>query len=568
MSTNNPYKPAVIRLETPKVRMLFLLFIISALYAIIVLFIITSGIISDSVKLTVIYSYAIIAPLFTYGIWLLFYWWKANQWPQNEKMFGGPKQYMILFFLLGVCVINWAAYWNTGIFSLWMVIAIIFYIFTRNELGAAVIFTVGAFAITPALVEEFNKSFPSILAFFIVLQRGRDEEKKNKGMLGNELNGFLIGVLIGLAFESIETASYIVSTILSGGSALDIYLQVTLRNWGPIHILGGALGGFAAAKAERLFFERNDENLPRKLKIKKFLKIFLPIWAIPVILHFLWNSSGVWIFLIYLALGIQDMMIIFSVVILIQLSIAVLSYYFLFHYLKQANNSAEVTLRCSESGMIVAHQAVICDNLSETLIVPEERKITSYNFCPNCGIEIDPSYTFCTNCGLNIEQFKRREIPNRLYERFTRIFFIISIIVAICYLLFSVGLFLLYLIIGDPIALPLFFTQTVYEIITGISIIYASLSLRKLKKTYNGKKSLWGWLFLIYNMIAMTGAILAIGMSLSINIAIAILIGQPGAIFLPLIIVLILYSAAIVIIVFLRKVLLQEKQLFQYQRWF
>ena len=333
MLSNNPYKSESLRLESSKVRIWIFFFIVSAIYAIIVLLIITSKDIPNSVLIYTIYSYAIIAPLFTYTIWFLFYHWNAKKWPQNEEMFAKKRQYFLLFVLMGICVITWAAYWNTGIFSIWMAIAIIFFLFTRNELGAAIIYTVGAYAITPALVEEFNKSLPSILAFFVVLQRDGDSEKKRKGMLGNELNGFLIGILIGLMFEAIETASYIVFTVISGGTALDVYLQVTLRNWGPIHILGGALGGYAAGKAERLRFELGEENLPTKLQIKKFIKRFIPIWLIPVSLHFLWNSSGVWIYLIFIAINIQDEGIFLLTIIITQLGLAVISYIFLFIFL-------------------------------------------------------------------------------------------------------------------------------------------------------------------------------------------------------------------------------------------
>ena len=540
MASSNPYFPANVRLESSKVKIWLLLLIISAIYAIIVLVIITSKNIPDSVMLYTIYSYAIIAPLFTYAIWLLLYHWNAKKWPQNEEMFGERRRYLILFFLMGVCVITWAAYWNTGIFTVWLVIAVFYFAFTGNELGALVIFAVGAYAITPALVEEFNKSLPSILAFFVVLQRGNNSENKRKGMLGNELNGFLIGILIGLAFESIETASYIASTILAGGAPLDVYLQVTLRNWGPIHILGGALGGYAAGKAERLRFELGEENLPVRLQIKKFLKIFIPIWLIPVSLHFLWNSSGVWIYLIFLAINNQNEGTFILAIIITQLGLAVISYIFL---------------------------CVICSTLidlkiKEAKFLTEERTTTIYKYCPNCGIAIGPTYNYCTNCGVNFDQLKKKKsIRLKLYEGYTIALLVISIIAGISFIMFS-------LFIIGPIAWVLFFTQSIYELICAVIIIYAAFTLLKLRKNYNGKKSMWSWLFLVYNLIGMIGALFIMGIFLIINAGISIIIGETQLLLLQLILIPILIFGGINITFFLILMLKNEKNVLSYQRWY
>ncbi len=569
MSSSNPYTPANVRLESTKVKIWLLLLILSAIYAIIVLLIITSKNMPESVMLSTIYSYAIIAPLFTYVIWLIFYHYHWKKWPQNEEVFGGRRQYLILFLLMGICVITWAAYWNTGIFSFWMAIAIIFYLFTGNELGATIIFAVGAYAITPALVEEFNKSLPSILAFFVVLQRGKNPEQKNKGMLGNEMNGFLIGILIGLTFEAIETASYIVFTILSGGTALDVYLQVTLRNWGPIHILGGALGGYAAGKAERLRFELGEEILPMKLQIKKFIKRFIPIWLIPVSLHFLWNSSGVWIYLIFMAINIQNEGTYLLAVTITQMGLAVISYIFLFIFYKRAQKAAEKTHRCPETGMIVAHQGVICSAVSDIIMkegkdLTEKRNAESFNYCPNCGIAISPTYNFCTNCGVNFNQLKQKKPkPVKLYEGITMALLIISIIMGILFIISSLALFFLILLLAGTIAWSLFFTQSIYELICGVIIIYAAVTLLKLRKNYNGKKSMWGWLFLVYNLIGMTGALLFMSAYVLFNIFLV----QIGLIIL-LILFLVLFFGGSTICAFLIIVLKKEKQVLHYQRWY
>ena len=565
MLSNNPYKSENLKIESSKIKIWLLLFVASAIYAIIVLIIISSSALSNSIKLLIIFSYAIIAPISFYLIWLLFYNWKAKKWPQNEEVFGNKNQYLILFFLLGVCVINWAAYWNTGIDSIWLAIGVLIILLTGDELLGVIIYTIGAYAITPALVEEFNKSLPSILAFFVVLQRSDNPEVKKKGMLGNELNGFLIGILIGLAFESIETAGYIVSTILSGGTAFDIYLQVTLRNWGPIHILGGALGGYAAGRAERLRFELKEENLPSKLQIKNFLKRFVPIWLIPVTLHFLWNSVAVWIFLIFLAINFFEESIFVLSIIIAQLTLAFISYLILLRYYKRANKIAGKTHRCSRTGMIIAHKDVICNDLSENM----EMKIpTEVNYCPNCGNVKSSTDLFCTNCGVNFEQFFTRSKSMRLYESFTMKLFLTSIIVGILFMIFSLSLFGLILLMIGNIAWYLFFTQSIIELITAIIIIYAAITLRKLRKNYNGKKSIWGWLFLVYNIIGMTGALIFMSIYLLINIILSIIIGETQILLFALGILLILIFIALIIAFFFRKVIMREKQVLHYQRWY
>ncbi len=565
MLSNNPYKSETLKIESSKMRIWILLFVASAIYSIIVLIIITVSGLTNSFKLLTIFSYAIIAPISFYIIWLLFYNWKAKKWHQNEEVFGNKNQYLILFFLMGVCVITWAAYWNTGIDSIWLAIGVLVILLTGDEFLGVIIYTIGAYAITPALVEEFNKSLPSILAFFVVLQRSGDPEKKRKGMLGNELNGFLIGILIGLAFESIETAGYIISTILAGGTAFDIYLQVTLRNWGPIHILGGALGGYAAGRAERLRFELKEENLPTKLQIKNFIKRFMPIWLIPVSMHFLWNSVAVWIFLIFLAFNFFEESILVLSIIIAQLILAFISYLILLRYYKRANKIAEKTHRCSKTGMIIAHQEVICSDLNEKM---EVKIPTEVNFCPNCGNVKSPTDLFCTYCGVNFEQFFTRSTSRKLYESFTTKLFITSIIAGILFMIYSLSFFGLLLLIIGNIAWYLFFTQSIIELITAIIIIYNAYTLRKLRKNYNGKKSIWGWLFLVYNLIGMTGALTFMSIYILINIIFSIIIGETQIIIFAFGILVILIFIASIIAFFFRKVIMKEKQVLQYQRWF
>ncbi|MFX0071237.1 MAG: PrsW family glutamic-type intramembrane protease [Candidatus Hermodarchaeota archaeon] len=577
MSLKNPYKPVNIKLEPNKVRIWILLLVGAAIYAIITLLIITSTTIPSPIKTFTIYSYAIIGPLTFYAIWILFYHWKASKWPQNKDMFGGHYHYLVLFIIMGVCVITWSAYWNTGFDTVWAAIAITFYIFTNNEFGTLIIYTIGATAITPALVEEFNKSFPSILAFFVVLQRSKKSDQKNKGMLGNELNGFLIGILIGLTFEGIETASYLMITILSGGSDLSIYLQVTLRNWGPIHILGGALGGYAAGRAERLRFELKEEYLPMKVQVKKFLKRFIPIWLIPVSMHFLWNSSSVWIYLIFLAVNIQDEFIYLLTVIIFQLGLAVTCFIILLIFYRRANKIAEKTYRCADTGFIIIDQNVVCETVSDinplkTEEISSNKTTISLNYCPNCRNVLKPTDNFCSNCRYDLRQFKKHpsslSTQPKLYVSSSIKLFYITIIGAIIFFLVNLGLFLIILSSDVGALWILVLGQLIVELISSMMMIYAAITLLKLRKNYNGKKSVWSWLFLIYNLVGMLVMLIAIGLSFLITIIFSILLNETRGLFLINIITIILFTGALGIFIFLRKVLLKEKQLLQFQRWY
>ena len=341
----NPYKPADVKLDNRK-KIIWLISLFGCgIYAIIVFIVLLLVQIPTWVELIIIYSYMIIAPITIYLLWLLLFVWKTKKWPSSERLVGGRNKYLLILFLMGICVINFAAYWNTGIDYIWYIAAVGVLFFTKDEILASVIYLVGAIAITPAFVEEFLKSFPSILAFFMVLQRNRNSEQKGKGMLGNELNGFLFGMIIGITFEILELISYLISTIVSGGGAFDIYLQVTIRNWAPIHILGGAFGGFAAGRAERLRFEQGEENLPMGNQFIKFLKRFIPLWLIPVSIHFLWNSSSVWIILYVYTINAQATLLADILLIIIYIVLGTLSYALLLIFLRRANSIAEKTYR-------------------------------------------------------------------------------------------------------------------------------------------------------------------------------------------------------------------------------
>ncbi|MFX1260077.1 MAG: PrsW family glutamic-type intramembrane protease, partial [Promethearchaeota archaeon] len=503
MSINNKYKPAKIKLDTRNKIIWLFSMVACGIYSIIVFLILLSSQIPASVKLITIYSYMVIMPLAIFLLWLLLYIWKIKRWPLSEKVVFGRNKYLLMSFLMGICVTNFAAYWNTGIMMIWIVTASGVYFFTNNELLTAVIYTVGAIAITPAFVEEFLKSLPSILAFFVVLQRNRDRKQKGKGILGNELNGFLFGIMIGLAFEIVELISYLVMTILSGGNIFDIYTQVAVRSLVPLHIFGGAVGGYAAGRAERLRFERGEENLPMKNQIINFLKRFIPFWLIPVSIHFLWNSSSVWIFLYVYSINAQntDLFIILQLIVLSVLGSLI--YVLLLIFLRQANKVAKKTYRCPETGIIVANENIVCTSFSDR----SSSQNTQFSqkrpakFCTRCGKPIKIGARFCVNCGFTIKQFNLAPVPQKLYNKYAIIIFVFTLVISIIFLVFSLLIFVLSLLEYGSLALILLFTQTGVELLTIGFIIYAIIILLKIRKNYDGRKSIWGWMILIFNLI-------------------------------------------------------------------
>jgi hypothetical protein len=563
----NPYKPADVKLDNRK-KIIWLISLFGCgIYAIIVFIVLFLVQIPTWVELIIIYTYMIIGPLTIYLLWLLLFVWKTKKWPSSERLVGGRNKYLLMLFLMGICVINFAAYWNTGVDYIWNIVAIGVLFFTKDVILASVIYVVGATAITPALVEEFLKSFPSILAFFVVLQRNRTSEQKGKGMLGNELNGFLFGMIIGITFEILELIYYLVITMLAGGGASGIYLQVTVRNWAPIHILGGAVGGFAAGRAERLRFERGEENLPMKNQIITFLKRFIPLWLIPVSIHFLWNSSYVWIILYVYSINAQGtgLDLILEIIVLVVLSS--LCYAFLLILLRRANKIGKKTYRCPETGIIVANEDIVYTTFSDkyTSEYTQLSQRSPAKFCARCGKPVTINARFCAYCGYNIRQFNLPPIRPKLYNGLTITIFIITIIVSILFLIYSVLISILYLLLFGSIALVLLFTQTSVEIITIGLMIYASISLLKLRKNYDGKKSIWGWLILIFNLIGMFGMLLIYGIVGMLYGSLALMLGY---IYFYMILGVLFLAGAAIIFIFLLLVIVSGQQTLQYQRKF
>jgi len=175
---------------------------------------------------------------------LVIFFWEANA-PRNISLFD-----VIKMFFIG------------GVGSLLMTI----FLFEFFSPGAEMTFFA---AIIIGVVEELGKLI--IVAFFI-------KSMKPKYIL----NGLLIGAAIGAGFASFESAGYALRVALNGGGLegmLDvIYLRGILAAGG--HIVWAAITGAAICLVtkNKVF----DYNV---LSSQDFLKLF----AVPVILHAIWD---------------------------------------------------------------------------------------------------------------------------------------------------------------------------------------------------------------------------------------------------------------------------------------
>lgn len=594
IAQNTQYK-----LSSLQKKIWYLSFVGCAIYSITVLLIIMFTA-SEILIIISLFAYLIISPIIFYGIWCLLYFWKTKKLPERKNIIGSHLKIMLFFFLLGVCVICWAAYWNTGIDLIWLLIALGVFVITDDMLLASVVYVVGASAITPALVEEFLKACPSILAFFVVLQRNRSSDQKGKGIIGNELNGFLMGLMVGIAFEVFEAMGYVIATIFSGGTYFDIYLQSTIRLWAPIHILGGAISGYAVGRAERLRFELGEENLPLKIQIKTFLKRFIPYWLIPVSIHFAWNSSSVWIILIDFALNGEITILTYILLGITYTILASLAFVLLFLFFKKADKIARDTLYCSETGMIVSNQSItyqisdkpvldppkiISKTINENDTIEEIQcpncsylNQNTFRFCINCGINIQQSRgafhcptcgqlpqrnaRFCKNCGLNFAQYKA---SHTLYLDKSVTLFKFLIAAAILFTIYSVILLIAFVLSFGPAGFLLILSQFIAELICAGLIFFSASLLLKLRKHYNGKKSIWVWMFFVFNLIGITGTLVLMGIAVIIS----------AFIFGDILLFLVLSNAGVALLVAgiffffrLQHILFDEKQTLHYQRNF
>ncbi len=483
---------------------------------------------------TIVLTYAIFAPLVLYIAWFLFCYRKLEKWPQKIGFLGGNLTYLIIFLLLGVCVITWAKYWNSGIDPFWLGAAILVYISTNNEFIFLLVYYIGGTAVTPALVEEFLKSFPSIIAFFVVLQRKRDGKQKGKGLLGNELYGMMLGIAIGISFQVLELILYLIA-VISNGTVLDVFFQVTLRNLAPIHILGGAMGGYAAGRAERIRFEKGEENLPLGKQIWKFSKRFLPFWLIPVSFHFSWNFFQI-LFAILLPPSNNPadlyLQMVIDVTLLVSYCIAL--FLVLNHYIQKSNRIAIQCVRCPNTGIVVLEKGIICEPVPNSSFVPQNA-VENTKFCINCGTPLNVAFRFCTNCGYDsaIVDYSnaRREYKQR---RFTHRFLIINLIIGILFALISV-FFNFILLVADSQTFPGLMFNVITDLAGAFTMLVTSYFLLRNLRHYSGKISVWCWFLLIFNYIGMMFTCIIFGLGLIETGYVYSLLGQQISIILPII---------------------------------
>ncbi len=593
MSISKNAQNSQIKLSSLQKLIWYLSFVGCAIYSITV-FLIIMFTTSEILIIISLFAYVIISPIIFYGLWVLLYFWKTKKLPERKNIIGSHLKIMLFFFLLGVCVICWAAYWNTGIFILWALIATVVFIITGDFFLASVVLAVGTIAISAALVEEFLKASPSILAFFVVLQRNRNSDQKGKGIIGNELNGFLMGVMVGMAFVVLESMGYIITTLISGGSYFAIYYQSTIRLWAPIHILGGAISGYAVGRAERLRFELGEENLPLKIQIKTFLKRFIPYWLIPVSMHFAWNLTAV------ISIFIEFTILNYILLMITYTFLASLAFVLLFLFFKKADKIARDTLYCSETGMIVSNQSITYQISDKPVLEPpkiiskiiDENDTTEGIQCPNCNYLNQETFRFCINCGINIQQlsgafhcpicgqlpqpnarfckncgvnFAKYKPSHTLYQDKTVTLFKFLIAVAIIFTIFSVILLISFVLAFGVAGFLLILSQFIAELICAGLIFFSASTLLKLRKKYNGEKSVWAWMLFVLNLIGLTGALLVMGIA---TIIAAFILGDVLLFLLLSILGIFFLHAGIFFLYRLLHILFDEKQTLHYERNF
>ncbi|MHA1148033.1 MAG: PrsW family glutamic-type intramembrane protease [Promethearchaeota archaeon] len=544
MSRENCFQLVELKLDQKQKHIWQIGFFGSLIYAIIITVIFFfSGLPEESLRV-ILYSYMFIAPAILYFVWFMGGYWKLQKIPQNKALLGGNLTIILIFLVMGVFVVTWAAYWNSGIDTFWYLASSLYEDLTKDEVGALVLYEVGSIGVTPALVEEFLKSFPSILAAFVVISRGRNLHHKRKGLLGNELTGMLFGLMVGIAFEILELSLYVFSTFSAGGTLFDVYIQVTVRNWAPIHILGGSIGGYAAGRAERLRFENNEEDFPLSFQIKMFLKRFLPLWFIPVAMHFTWNSSGVWIWLGFYYAQNDDAVLYTIIQFIVLVILAILCFIVLIYFFRKASKVAVKTHRCPETGYYIHEPGVECAPISDILSLPQqqispipsefppdsvvvEAPKKEFRYCFNCGTKLARTFRFCTNCGADMGYLDHiKGVKNvkpmqggvnyyywkpRMYNSFTRIFLILTMIFCILFILGNSFLLWASISILGSDYIPLLLFQFLIELTSSIIFFISAIILKRMEKHYSGKKNIWCWLIFIFNFIGLMFSLILMG---------------------------------------------------------
>lgn len=558
-SVSEKVSTANIRLNLIEKMALILFIILFAIYTLFVAWVIFLSPLNITISTVIGVSYAIIAPTILYFMWFMFCYRKLKKWPNHISFLGGKFSYLLLFFLLGMCVVAWAKYWNSGIDYIWFAAAILVLFITRDVFGANLYYNIGSIAISPPLVEEFLKSFPCIIAFFVVLQRKRNSQQKGKGLLGNELFGLIVGIMIGIAFQILELILYVILILSSNGTIFDIFFQVTLRNWAPIHILGGATGGYAAGRAERIRFEKQEENLPLIKDMFKFIKRFLPFWAIPVLVHFSWNFLQVMISLIFITLNITNIWLYIGIDVLLLIIFFFICISIITVFFNRANRVTEQSYRCSNTGMFVLEKDLTCEPISESITSsPDESIISStgsaqqQKYCYNCGASLIMGYRFCTNCGAEIPVLDYT-INKKEYnpKKFVHIFLIISMIIGSVFIVVSLIIHGLFLFMKwEGLFGYLFNIST--DIVGALTIVFSAYFLLRNEKRYSGKHNVWCWLLLFFNYIGLMFSCLLMGIGFIISNSLSILIGYGSSLIITIFgfLMIAISGAMLVLIIF------------------
>jgi hypothetical protein len=312
----------------------------------------------------------ILVCVFALGVSLLisFIWYKysslkLNMYGMSRNPLGGTRLYLKNFLIFGLLIISWAALCNTGLNLFWSFLSS----------NAPVLYSFITTAVSPPIIEEFFKFLPSIIAFFVILKRSRIPEQKGKGLFGNEYVGLIVGIMIGLVFQMLENFTYIVPLVIRSNDTFLILSTTLERTYAPVHIFGGALGGYAIGKAERLRFETNEENSSLGKQIKKCLSIILPLWLLSVLIHFTWN--GVSLLLTYLLPSPSTYLAFLGQIALQMFLTGLMSlgvYFILFKFMKTAQRNVSGRLRCPNSNLPILNEQGILDSLLNEVKAEED----------------------------------------------------------------------------------------------------------------------------------------------------------------------------------------------------
>ena len=96
-------------------------------------------------------------------------------------------------------------------------------------------------------------------------------------------------------------------------------------------------------------------------------------------------------------------------------------------------------------------------------------------------------------------------------------------------------------------------------------MIFAFITLLRLRKDYNGRKSIWGWMILIFNLIGMFGMLLIYGIVGMLYGSLTLMLGYIN---IYMVFAILFLAGAALIFTFLLLVIIRGQQTLQYQRKF